>query len=1571
MNGQPPASAPPPRPRRRWGRRILWGLLALLGLVLLLVGGVLVYLTRPSGEKRVRDKVLQAANEQLSGRVELGGVDLSLGRLVLTDVKLYTPAPENALVAEVARVEAHLTLGALVRQQVDISSASLEKPRLYLVQDARGLNLSRALEPRTPKPEEPGQQTRGKLRVDVRQLQLTDGYVEFEQDTGDTVRRVQLEGLNANGHAAYAAATQAWDAAVDATASLDEPVKGPVKLSLQGKGQETALSGDVKLEAAGLELDASASLPNPDEKQVEVRRLVVPPRLARAFVPSYPVQVPVTAQGTGGMSGNVARVDLGARAGSATLDVKGSFNLATLRSDGLTAKARDVNLEELMENGPPTSLSADLKAHGGGTSLETLDGAVDLTVSPSKFKEQPLGPVELSASAKDGHFLLSRLRALVPGASLEAHGGGTLEDLRVTGSLTAGNLATLARTLGKLGPGEPLPLAGSGSLEFVVTGPPRTPAVTLSGGFATLSYADTRLEHLSLKAHVPDVTRPFTTDATLLVDRVRTGGRTFNDVAATVTTDAHRSLEATVRVQGDAQLALTLGGTVDPSGKGLAVQSLTLAYPEATWTLQHPTHLGFENGVEVTPPLALASGPQSLSLGLVMREERVDARADVRALDLSKLPHLFVPESLGLGGVLTGSVVARGKLPRPDADVDLTLKDGRFQEYEGVDLGLKGRYLKDRASGTFRANLPGASATADFDVPVQGLLRHRREPMNLQVRLTNLDIANVMKALGKPVPYSGQLSGQLTVTGLVREPNVALTLHGQALRQEGPSAVNLPRPLAFELRGGTDAQDGTLGAHLSVQGIGSSAEVALKTHFTAGQLLLQPPTPAQVLEAPVDLQAHLDNVPLSLLSEAAQKPMAGTVTMRLNASGSVLLPSGELVLDARGVRVDGTPPLDGKLTVAAQGQQVRADLVTQRQDAQLLQVSAVLDAPLAALQDREVIGHVPFQLRGRAGPVALSELPLPGRVDPTKGLQGVLSLELSAAGTMEEPRVNFIGGLQKLGVGPLALGQASVLYHYDSARNTLNAQLTAPGGGTLLLDGTATADLSVPEVRWLDVNHIPMEATLVARDFDMGFLSGATESVRTLGGVLRADVRASGTTKSPKLKGNVQWMNGRLALMGLGEYRDIQLDLDGTEERVQLKKLFAHAGSGELNATADAVLTRGGGFSLTGQAQAQSFPVVVNDQLLAITTLRAQLEGDVTHKLVHVRNLSIPEAHIELPEVRRKDLQDLDRPTDIVVVRNGVPVERRRRKKELQQAGKTQEEPSSVKTAEGKPLESSRPPPKDAEAPKGSETGTGGSATASNAPAEPSENEAPPIRYVVNVNAPRNLWVRGSDVNVELGLSEGFTIEYDEESRLYGQVFVLRGRVDVLGRRFDVQRNSQVSFTGPALTPYINVTAEHRNERENVTVFVTIRGQGKDITIKPTSDPPLPETEIYTLLATGRRTLKPGSGASMTGTQQAASIVGSLVASQARKAISEKLPLDVFSIEAVEGGLAGARLELGTYVTDKIYVGYTGRVGATPQKGENANAVRLEYQFSPRWGTEAQCGDAPACTFDLIWSKEY
>ncbi|EAU64356.1 conserved hypothetical protein [Stigmatella aurantiaca DW4/3-1] len=1523
--------------------------------VLLLVAGALVYATSPAGERWLLQQGLPLANKQLAGKVEAGSVDLSLNGATLRDVKLYTP--EGELVAEVALVDARLALLPLVAQHIVLRSARLEQPRLYLVQDERGLNLMRAVAPREPKPEEPDT-GRGSLRLSVKDFKLEDGYVDFQAEDEETPRHVRLENFDASGAASYAAATVAFDARLEATGGLSLPVSGPVKLSFRGQGEEENLSADVNLTLAGLEAVARGGMRGMNEVWAEIQRLSLTPDTARAVVPTWPLLVPISLEGNGQKQGDVARTSLDVRAGTAKVDLDGSFNLVTMRTDGISLKAQDINLQELVENGPPTSIVASLSARGGGTSLETLDGDVELTVSPSKFREQPLGPVDLRASAKDGQYTLSRLRVLVPGASLDARGQGTAQNIQLKGSLSASDLAVLGQTVGKLGPGPALPLAGSGVLDFQVKGPLRTPGVSASGTFASLAYADTSLKDLNLKATLPDATKPLSVDASVVVGELSAGGRTFQNLAATVVTQ-DRALQANVSTQGQVELSLTLSGTVDENQEGLAVSALTLAYPEATWRLQRPTHVGFGGGrIEVKPSLTLAAENQRLAVQLVKEGERVDAQVDVGALDLSKLPKAFVPESLGLGGTLSAQVSAKGALSRPDATFSLSLADGRFQQYTGLGLDLKGTYLKDTAQGTLSARVPAAQLNADFKVPVQAVLKRRKDELNLRVELSRLDVAEVMKLLNRPEPLKGQISGLLEVTGPARDPRLAFTLRGQGLEANEMLPGRPLDPLGFELRAASDASDGTLDVRLDMSGLGKEAYVTLATPFTLGQLIAKPPTADQVMRTVVGLEAQLNEVPMRLLARVAGlrgRGTDGTLSLKLALNGSVLVPQGKLELITQGATFSGVLPLDARLTVLGEGKDTRLELTAkQRQGGELrplVDLSAIVSAPLGALQDPDVIGWVPFQLKGRVHPTPLRALPGMAKTDSSQknadsspdeesleGLQGIVSLELNAAGTPAAPKIDLTAGLQELGVGKLALGQARFHYAYANARSQADALVTAPAGGTLLVEAHVPLDLSLHAMKQpLDVSTVPLDVTLRARNFDMAFLSGAHEMIRSLGGVLEADASVAGKVGAPTLKGKVNWKDGEIGLMGFGSYRDIRLALTVTEERLQLQELFARAGAGELKLTADAKATRGV-FELTGKTHLKDFPIISDDQLLAVVSLDSTLAGTLSAQSVNIRDLHIPEAHIELPEVKRKDLQALERPGDIVLVRNGLLMNKRR---------------------------------KPATAP----AGTGGTGNAGTAEENASEEEKPAVQrtYELHVRAPRNLWVRGADVNVEIGMPlNDFYVAYRHEAEIFGTVRVLRGRVDALGRRLDIQNNSEVRFGGPPLAPYLNITAEHDNERENVKVFIHVRGQGKDFTIEPTSEPPMSETEIYTLLATGRSTLERNSGASMSAGAQAASVVGSLVASQAKKALSAELPLDVFSVEAGDsGGLQGTRLEVGKYISDKIYVGYTGRVGEVANERENSNAVRFEYQFNPSWSLEANYGDARSGGLDLIWSKEY
>jgi translocation and assembly module TamB len=244
----------------------------------------------------------------------------------------------------------------------------------------------------------------------------------------------------------------------------------------------------------------------------------------------------------------------------------------------------------------------------------------------------------------------------------------------------------------------------------------------------------------------------------------------------------------------------------------------------------------------------------------------------------------------------------------------------------------------------------------------------------------------------------------------------------------------------------------------------------------------------------------------------------------------------------------------------------------------------------------------------------------------------------------------------------------------------------------------------------------------------------------------------------------------------------------------------------------------------------------------------------------------------------------------------------------------------------------------------------------------------------VVVNAPRNLWVRGNDANLELGLGPKFVVSVTDKPRIFGEVQVRRGRVAVLGRRFDLDRQSTVRFSGPSDRPTLDVKATHVNDRITppVSIVVTAKGPIDRLALSLTSPshPQLNETQMYTVLITGRLDLaQPSSGAS-TPEAQAASLIGGLLASRLQKTLARKLPLDVLTIESGDG-LGGTSLEAGTYLTDDLYVAYLGRLATDPFRRQNRNEVRLEYQLTARWSFEGMYGDAKVGSADLVWTKHY
>jgi translocation and assembly module TamB len=203
------------------------------------------------------------------------------------------------------------------------------------------------------------------------------------------------------------------------------------------------------------------------------------------------------------------------------------------------------------------------------------------------------------------------------------------------------------------------------------------------------------------------------------------------------------------------------------------------------------------------------------------------------------------------------------------------------------------------------------------------------------------------------------------------------------------------------------------------------------------------------------------------------------------------------------------------------------------------------------------------------------------------------------------------------------------------------------------------------------------------------------------------------------------------------------------------------------------------------------------------------------------------------------------------------------------------------------------------------------------------------------------------------------------EEYVRGYVESVRGTVEPIpGRTFTLER-TRIQFTGgPPGAATLDVEAKYTNPAAIVTAKVTGPVQKPEITLS--SQPPMDEAQIALLIATGQRELKAGTAgvSTLTGAEAGKAALGAVATTAFRELVANKLPIDTVTVQS-------GSIRAGTYVTDKIYVGYTRRFEADVEHGENPDEVRVEYQITPRWIFESRYGTAQSGGASLIWSKDF
>jgi len=198
----------------------------------------------------------------------------------------------------------------------------------------------------------------------------------------------------------------------------------------------------------------------------------------------------------------------------------------------------------------------------------------------------------------------------------------------------------------------------------------------------------------------------------------------------------------------------------------------------------------------------------------------------------------------------------------------------------------------------------------------------------------------------------------------------------------------------------------------------------------------------------------------------------------------------------------------------------------------------------------------------------------------------------------------------------------------------------------------------------------------------------------------------------------------------------------------------------------------------------------------------------------------------------------------------------------------------------------------------------------------------PAIALDLIIDAPREVFVRGRGLDVELGGRVRLTGTSRQPSPI-GAIGVIRGSLALAGKRLTIDRDGTISLAG-GFTPILNLSAS--TEADDVLLIIRITGPVDDPIFSFESEPELPPDEVLSRLLFGQDIQELSAF-------QAAQLAASIAELSGRGAggllgsVRSDLGLDQLDISTGDDG--AAEVTAGRYLNDNIYTDVTTRADGT------------------------------------------
>jgi hypothetical protein len=514
-----------------------------------------------------------------------------------------------------------------------------------------------------------------------------------------------------------------------------------------------------------------------------------------------------------------------------------------------------------------------------------------------------------------------------------------------------------------------------------------------------------------------------------------------------------------------------------------------------------------------------------------------------------------------------------------------------------------------------------------------------------------------------------------------------------------------------------------------------------------------------------------------------------------------------------------------------------------------------------------------------------------------RSLAGVLNAKAEVRGTRNDPLLQSNFSVTAGTVEGVNFNALSGTANYSGRAVDVDARLEQTPAAVL----TAVGTIPVPNGPGSTTRAQEFDLAVKSTPIDIALLQPATTQVTKLAGQFSADVRVRGTLDSPRLHGLVETTNGGLTVVATGvTYTNAIARLLFEGDRLLVDRLeLSDDDNDRLVAIGELGIEQRSIGQMNLQISTSQFKVLDNQFGDMQIDSDVRITGEVAKPVISGEIVTRP-ARLEVDQI----LEQLSR--------------------------------SAYST----------------EAIVATETETSLTEAAGSAGDDPRVGIYDAATIDVRLRLPDDLLLRGRDMHAsfsrvglgDMNITVGGELQIRKQPAgqpdVVGSVTVVRGFYDFQGRRFEVLRDSQIRFQGTRpIDPALQVGAQRIIS--GVTAIVNIRGTARHPQVSLSSQPPLDEADVLSLIVFNQPINQLAEGERLNLAERAGGLAVGYLATPLANSIARALDLDIFEIRASGGENDQPSIAVGQQLGSRLFVSFRQEFGP-----DDYSQLSLEYRIN-------------------------